>query len=112
MRRIPLRLEKILHCVQNDNKKKMPLKVKVDRTLCIGAASCVAVAPNTFELDSEGKAVIKKKDGTMSSEFTSYSDINDAETNIEHAAKSCPVNAIVIVEVDENGNEIRQVWPS
>ncbi len=39
----------------------MPYKVKVDRDLCIGAASCVAVAPKTFELDNEGKAVIKKK---------------------------------------------------
>lgn len=87
------------------------LKVKVDRTLCIGAASCVAVAPNTFELDSEGKAVIKKKDGSTTSDLVNYSDINDTETNILNAAKSCPTNAIIIVEVDEQGNEIRQVWP-
>ena len=89
----------------------MPYKVKVDRELCIGAASCVAVAPNTFELDSEGKAVIKKKDGTMTSDFVNYSDINDEEVNILNASKSCPVNAIIIVEVDEQGNEVRQVWP-
>lgn len=90
----------------------MPYKVKVDRNLCIGAASCVAVAPSTFDLDSEGKAVIKKKDGTQTSDFVNYTDVNDNETNILNAAKSCPVNAIVIVEVDENGNEIRQVWPA
>lgn len=89
----------------------MPYKVKVDRDLCIGAASCVAVAANTFDLDGEGKAVIKKKDGTMTSDFVNYSNINDNETNIFNAAKSCPVNAIVIVEVDENGNEIKQIWP-
>lgn len=89
----------------------MPLKVKVDRALCIGAASCIAVAPNTFELDSEGKAVIKKKDGTMTSDFVNYSDINDNETNILNSGKSCPTNAIIIVEVDEQGNEVRQVWP-
>ncbi len=87
-------------------------KVKVDRELCIGAASCVAVAPNTFDLDSEGKAVIKKKDGSQTSNFVNYADINDNETNILNAAKSCPVNAIVIVEVDEQGKEIRQVWPA
>lgn len=87
------------------------LKVKVDRELCIGAASCIAVAPNTFELDSEGKAVIKKKDGSMTSDYVSYSDINDEETNILNAAKSCPTNAIIIVEVDDTGKEIRQVWP-
>lgn len=89
----------------------MPYKVKVDRDLCIGAASCVAIAPKTFELDSEGKAVIKKKDGSMTSVFVNYSDIDDEETNIMHAAKSCPVNAIIIVEVDEQGNEVKQVWP-
>ncbi|MBI2431178.1 MAG: ferredoxin [Candidatus Levybacteria bacterium] len=90
----------------------MALKVKVDRELCIGAASCVAVAPNTFELDNEGKAVIKKKDGTMTSDFVNYTDIGDNEINISNAAKSCPVNAIIIVEVDDAGNEIRQVWPA
>lgn len=90
----------------------MPYKVKVDRNACIGAASCVAVAPNTFDLDGEGKAVIKKKDGTSTSDFVNYSDINDDETNVMHAGKSCPVNAIIIVEVDEQGNEIKQVWPS
>lgn len=89
----------------------MALKVKVDRQLCIGAASCVAVAPNTFELDSEGKAVIKKKDGIMTSDYVNYADINDNETNILNSAKSCPVNAIIIVEVDDQGKEVRQVWP-
>lgn len=89
----------------------MPLKVKIDRTQCIGAASCVAVAPNTFDLDSEGKAVLKKKDGTTTSDFVNFADINDDPTNIDHAARSCPVNAIVIVEVDDAGNEVKQVWP-
>ncbi len=89
----------------------MPYKVKIDRDLCIGAASCVAVAPKTFELDNEGKAVIKKKDGSMTSDFVNYSDIDDEQGNIMNASKSCPVNAIIIVEVDEQGNEVKQVWP-
>jgi len=29
------------------------IKVKVIRESCIGAASCVAMAPNVFELDTE-----------------------------------------------------------
>jgi ferredoxin len=90
----------------------MPYKVKVDRDLCIGAASCIAVAPNTFELDSEGKAVIKKKDGSMTSEYVNYTDIADEEVNIMNAAKSCPVNAIIITEVDDQGNEVKQIWPA
>jgi len=32
------------------------LKMWVDRDLCIGAATCVAVAPQTFVLDSEAKS--------------------------------------------------------
>ena len=39
----------------------MSYKIKVDRGQCIGSASCVGVAPNAFDLDDEGKAVIKKK---------------------------------------------------
>ncbi|HLD02018.1 MAG TPA: ferredoxin [Patescibacteria group bacterium] len=90
----------------------MPYKVKVDRTLCIGAASCVAVAANAFDLDAEGKAVIKKKDGSSTSDFVSYSDIAEEEGNILNASKSCPVNAIIIIEVDEQGKEVKQVWPA
>jgi ferredoxin len=90
----------------------MPFKVKIDRGLCIGAASCEAIAPHTFMLDKEGKSVIKKKDGTATSEFVNYEDIDDDPQNIMNAAKSCPTNAITIVEVDDEGNEIRQVWPS
>lgn len=88
-------------------------KIKVDRDLCIGAGSCVAVAPKVFELDGEGKAIILKKDGSKNetSDFSNHTEIDDIEENILNAAKSCPVNAIIIVEVDDQGNEIRQVWP-
>lgn len=91
----------------------MAYKVKVDRALCIGAATCVAIAPKTFELDDEGKAVILKKDGTKNktSDFTNYEEIDDTEQNILDAAKSCPVDAIIIVEVDDQGNEVKQIWP-
>lgn len=90
----------------------MGYKVKVDRELCIGAASCTAVSPTVFDLDGEGKAVIKKKDGTSSSDWTAEEDTSGNHDEIVNAAKSCPVDAIVIVEVDEQGNEIRQIWPS
>lgn len=68
-------------------------KVMVDRELCIGAASCVALAPEIFELDSEGIAIITDPDGTV------------VETMLE-AAKSCPTNAIIVEDPDGN-----QVWP-
>lgn len=68
------------------------MKVTVDRNLCIGAATCVAMASKTFELDEDAKAVILA---------TSDEDTN--ETIIE-AAKACPVAAIIIE--DEKGNKI------
>lgn len=68
------------------------LKMWVDRNLCIGAATCVAVAPKTFVLDSEAKAVILKS-----------ADEDDEQTIIE-AAKACPVAAIFLE--DDKGNRI------
>lgn len=66
--------------------------ITVDRTLCIGAASCVAVAPKAFALDNEAKAIML--------------DTAEEETPeaLLDAAKSCPVAAIVIH--DENGQQI------
>jgi len=67
-------------------------KVWVDRSLCIGAATCIAVAPNTYELDVEAKAVILET-----------ADQDTIETIIE-SAKACPVAAVFIE--DEKGNKV------
>jgi ferredoxin len=68
------------------------LKTWVDRDLCIGAATCIAIAPKTFVLDSEAKAI-----------YLATSPEDSDETIID-AAKGCPVAAIIIE--DENGNRI------
>lgn len=67
--------------------------VIVDQDLCIGAATCVAVAPTVFQLNEEGKAYILDADSV------------DEQTMLQ-AAKSCPVNAIIIKDKDGN-----IVWP-
>ena len=69
----------------------MPLKVRVDRLLCIGTADCVAIAPNTFELDSEAKATVKRQNG-------------DPDEKILEAAKTCPVLAIIVE--NEKGEQV------
>ncbi len=66
-------------------------RIFVDRDLCIGAASCVAIAPGVFALDSENKAIVTNPQGA------------DNET-ILLAAQSCPTRAIVLF--DEKGNQI------
>lgn len=72
-------------------KKRKIVKVMVDKSLCIGAASCLAIAPDIFELDKENIAVVKK----------------DAPVNNETAllaAQSCPTKAISLY--DEEGGQI------
>lgn len=74
----------------NGNGKKK-FKIKVDRDLCIGAASCVALAMKTFGLDSENKAIILDADG-------------DEAEMIRLAAESCPTKAIIL-EDSETGEQ-------
>lgn len=82
-------------------------KLAVDRALCIGAASCIAVAPTGFELDAENKAVIRRKVPPPSSEMTNRKDLEDQTIDDETlllAAKSCPTQAISVY--DEQGNQL------
>lgn len=75
-----------------EKKEKIKIgKILVKRDVCIGAASCVVVAPEVFELDEENKAIVINPKGT------------DDET-ILLAAKSCPVQAIILY--DEKGKQI------
>ena len=71
---------------------KSGYKVWVDRSLCIGAATCIAVSPKTYVLDQEAKAVILE------------SADEDTMENIIESAKPCPVAAIIIE--DEKGNRV------
>lgn len=66
-------------------------RIVVDRELCIGAASCLALAAKTFELDAENKAVVKEP-------------VGDSHEDIMAAAVSCPTNAIFLY--DETGNQV------
>ena len=67
------------------------MKIEIDREACTSVGTCLAVAPNTFELDDEGIAIIKNPTG-------------EDEATILQAAQSCPVNAIIIT--DDDGKQI------
>ena len=69
-------------------------KVSVMRNKCIGAASCVAIAPKVFQLDKENKATVISQEGNT-----------DDEKLL--AAQSCPTAAIVVTD-EETGE---QIWP-
>lgn len=68
------------------------LTITIDRDLCIGAATCLAIAPEVFELDNEAKAIILE--GTP--------DVTQAA--ILDAARACPTSAISIK--DETGKAL------
>lgn len=80
------------------------MRVMVDRELCIGAASCIALLPEVFELDEEAKAVIKRAAGDKTSEWVDYKELSVEASMILEAARSCPTNAIIIE--DDNGKQI------
>jgi ferredoxin len=67
------------------------MKIKILREKCISAGTCVAIAPDVFELDDEGKVILKDPKGT------------DEQTIID-AAKSCPTQAIEVY--DDNGKKL------
>ena len=63
--------------------------IKVLKDKCISAATCVVLAPDTFDLDKEGIVYVKE---------TSW----DEAQNIINAAKSCPTQAIIIEDLQGN----------
>jgi len=69
-------------------------KVEVIRDKCIGAASCVAIAPKIFEMDEENIAIVLSQDGE--------------EDDIKLlAAQSCPTAAVIVTDTETG----KQVWP-
>lgn len=61
----------------------MTHKIKVDKESCIGCGSCVAICPEIFELDSEGKSRAKVEE---------LEELNCAQQAIE----ACTVNCISV----------------
>lgn len=84
------------------------IRVKVDPDLCIGAASCVAVAMQYFELNADNKAAVKDPALPMDPDvYERELEVTDAQKEmIIMAAQSCPTLAIFIY--DESG---RQLFP-
>lgn len=67
------------------NKTSKIKKIIIDQKKCIGCGTCVALAPEVFELGPDGKARVKNLKG-------------GGEETIKLAAESCPVQAISIEE--------------
>jgi ferredoxin len=84
----------------------MKLRIVVDPDLCIGAASCVTVAPETFVLNIENKAEVldhgQAPDGPQYERTIEATE--EEKDNLITAAQSCPTLAITIF--DEQGAQL------
>lgn len=69
-------------------------KIKIIKDKCIGAASCVGIAPKVYQLDDQNIAYVVSEDG-------------DTAENVLLGAQSCPTNA---VEIYDNATG-EKVWP-
>ncbi|MFZ2025280.1 MAG: ferredoxin [Microgenomates group bacterium] len=78
--------------MDNTTKTIRNYTITIDRDLCIGAATCIALAPKAYELDSEAKAVFLETAG------------EETDETLMEAAKGCPVMAIIIK--DQTGKQI------
>lgn len=77
-----------------EEKKELKIKkIVIDRDLCIGAGTCVVLAPQTFEMDDENIAVLIDEKGNTAEE-------------ILMGAESCPTKAILLY-----GEDDEQIYP-
>jgi len=81
----------------------MKLKVEIDKNSCMGAASCVTLAPQVFKLDESSL-----KSSFISSAPLVILDENGATNQtIFDAAQTCPYKAILLKNVNTN----EQIFP-
>jgi ferredoxin len=59
-------------------------RIEIDRDRCVGSGNCLFWAPNTFDLDDGGTAVVIDPDG-------------DGEELARVAADGCPTRAINVI---------------
>ena len=70
------------------------MKIRIERPLCTAEMkNCVLVAPEVFEIDTEGKAVVKDPHGAD-------------EGRILRAALACQQRAVIVTEDDGT-----PIWP-
>ena len=67
------------------------LRVRIDRSLCVGFGDCIAEAPAAFTLDDEGVVV-----------FVAPHEVD--RTRLLQACDACPVDALTVF--DEEGRQI------
>lgn len=63
------------------------MKVRIEKDLCIGDATCAEICPEVFEVRGDGLAYVKDD-----------ADYDACGDKLKDAVEGCPVQAIVIEE--------------
>lgn len=84
----------------------MHVKVKINDKLCIGSGSCVMIASENFELDEQGKALVKENKKVKGKDVVLSVNSTQRKKLIE-AAQACPAQAISIVDETD-----KKIYPS
>jgi ferredoxin len=61
-------------------------RVVIDEKLCIGSSNCMEEAPEAYEVDARGIAVLVRPPAS--------------DEALLHGARACPVDAIVLFDAD------------
>jgi ferredoxin len=64
------------------------MKIRTDVEACVGSGQCVVIAPRVFDVDDDGKVVVRKE-----------SPRREDSADVRSAAFACPAFAI---EIDES----------
>lgn len=82
----------------------MKIKIIIDPELCIGAASCVTVSPDFFQLNSDNKAYpLDRGVSEGDHQYERELEVDDElKEQILLAAQSCPTLAISIFDESDN----------
>jgi ferredoxin len=71
----------------SEERRVGPLRVLIDRTLCVGFGDCVKEAPEAFRLDDEGIVVFVAPEAV-------------GRERLLEACDSCPVDAITVFDAE------------
>jgi ferredoxin len=71
-----------------DERRLDDVTVRIDRHLCVGFGDCIEVAPEVFELDAEGIAVVRPEPPAVTRE------------RLVSACRACPVDALVVLDAE------------
>lgn len=75
----------------DDERTVLGLRVRIDRSLCVGFGDCITAAPSAFRLDDAGIVVFADPESV-------------ARTTLVRACESCPVDALTVW--DDQGNQL------